>query len=779
LGEGNWMKEIVCGILFSICSISVLSADTTKIDVFKNNYIHFGGEAQNNSEFYNELDNGRILSKNLKLPSFSKPVQIIANLDIDTDGDPWDRAGTIYIDVPGMEEIELLKFITGYGGHSILEKDVTYLAPLLTGEITINAFVDTWVQNGWIFDFSLSFIETDSIQPATWNYGIMFNSGMTRAQIDEGKPVYPINIPPNPERVMLTYYVSGHCTDGRGADEFESKDNVIAIDDLEIHRYKPWRSDCENFAKQNAGGGTYWYSRSGWCPGDKVYPVVLDVSDKMNGGLHNLSYWIENIRPKGSDGNFGYWRVSSSLAGWGDISAWVPEKIVLAGPGESMFPTETIINLMLDLVDPSGYTILKTDQIVEISASKDDGLFSTDQSNWSNPLLIEITHGAANVWFKCASEGEVILKARDVDSDPSMQDADDLILMISNPVAGSGDYSLQFDGSDDYVNCGNDTSLQISGKQLTLEALVKVNEFKDEVYQGCVITKDENDAAAHDAGYMIRIGSNGIVNFNIGSNGWNELNTPQNTLMQYLLYHVSATYDGNHMRIYINGEEKAKSGSASFNIGNAVDQPLLIGDSPQWPGRSFNGKIDEVRVWNIARSQSQIQKTMNDTLNQNYYFTADSGLVGYWRLNEGDGQFTGDLSVYSNHGILGSTADSDINDPVWIVADTMLSSNQAKISLPDDYHVSQNYPNPFNNNTIIRIVTPTVAKVHAVIFNSHGQLIKHVVNGQLPKGQHTLSWDGKNQSEQLVASGIYFFSVRFTDLTGKSSLQGCKLVYAK
>jgi hypothetical protein len=338
---------------------------------------------------------------------------------------------------------------------------------------------------------------------------------------------------------------------------------------------------------------------------------------------------------------------------------------------------------------------------------------------------------------------------------------------------------LQFDGSNDYVNCGNDVSLQITGKQITLEALVKVNQFKDEVWKGCVITKDENDDAAHDAGYMIRIGNNGRVNFNLGSNGWNELNTPANTIEQYALYHVSATYDGTHMRIYVNGEEKAKSGIVSFNIANAVEQPLLIGDSPQWPGRCFDGEIDEVRVWNIARSQTQIQGSMRDTLNQNYYSSGDSGLVGYWRFDEGSGQFTGDLSVYSNNGILGSTTDSDVNDPHWIVADTILSSNQIDSSPPDNYQLLQNFPNPFNNKTVIRIITPTVSIVHASIFNSHGQLIRHVLNGQLPKGRHTLSWAGDNQDGQTVSNGIYFLSVRFTDLTGKSHLQVSKLVFAK
>lgn len=115
---------------------------------------------------------------------------------------------------------------------------------------------------------------------------------------------------------------------------------------------------------------------------------------------------------------------------------------MLIGPVENEFPTETIVNLRLDLVDESGYTIFETDQIVEISADKEDGLFSIDQITWSNPLEVEIKHGTTTVSFKAESEGEITISALDSDSDPTMQPADDLVLTISNPIASSGIYFL-------------------------------------------------------------------------------------------------------------------------------------------------------------------------------------------------------------------------------------------------------------------------------------------------------------------------------------------------
>ena len=47
---------------------------------------------------------------------------VFSTLQEGTDGDPWDRAGAVMLTIPGMEKIELLKFITGFGGRSDLRQ---------------------------------------------------------------------------------------------------------------------------------------------------------------------------------------------------------------------------------------------------------------------------------------------------------------------------------------------------------------------------------------------------------------------------------------------------------------------------------------------------------------------------------------------------------------------------------------------------------------------------------------------------------------------------------
>jgi len=132
-----------------------------------------------------------------------------------------------------------------------------------------------------------------------------------------------VEIPDSSYRIEMHYLVSGHCTDGTDADEFESKFNVVKVDGLEILRYKPWRSDCTDFRDINPftrhwpdGTWSSDYSRSGWCPGDWVRPMVTDLRMDLPAGVHNMEFSIEDVRPRDENDHYGYWRVSAYLVGW-------------------------------------------------------------------------------------------------------------------------------------------------------------------------------------------------------------------------------------------------------------------------------------------------------------------------------------------------------------------------------------------------------------------------------------------------------------------------------
>lgn len=71
----------------------------------------------------------------------------------------------------------------------------------------------------------------------------------------------------------------------------------------------------------------------------------------------------------------------------------------------------------------------------------------------------------------------------------------------------------------------------------------------------------------------------------------------------------------------------------------------------------------------------------------------------------------------------------------------------------------QNYPNPFNPTTTIRFSTPNDAIVVLTIYNIKGQQVRTLVNNSLQKGVHTYVWNGLDQNNRPVGSGIYFYKV--------------------
>lgn len=95
--------------------------------------------------------------------------------------------------------------------------------------------------------------------------------------------------------------------------------------------------------------------------------------------------------------------------------------------------------------------------------------------------------------------------------------------------------------------------------------------------------------------------------------------------------------------------------------------------------------------------------------------------------------------------------------------------------IPQKIVLEQNYPNPFNSSTIISFSIPasmTNSHVELKIYNLHGQLIKSLLNQNLPSGNYITKWDGTDAKVQPVASGVYFYELKVdaNRITKKMSL---------
>lgn len=93
-------------------------------------------------------------------------------------------------------------------------------------------------------------------------------------------------------------------------------------------------------------------------------------------------------------------------------------------------------------------------------------------------------------------------------------------------------------------------------------------------------------------------------------------------------------------------------------------------------------------------------------------------------------------------------------------------------TLPDGFELHQNHPNPFNPNTTISFSLPAAEHVKLDIYNVNGQVVRTLIDRNMPDGTHTVEWDSTDETGNPVASGIYFYRLSAGDksLTKKMSL---------
>ena len=133
--------------------------------------------------------------------------------------------------------------------------------------------------------------------------------------------------------------------------------------------------------------------------------------------------------------------------------------------------------------------------------------------------------------------------------------------------------------------------------------------------------------------------------------------------------HIAMTWDGTVLTTYVNGLAKITAqGTGSATTLNTAQSVLMIGYNPT-NNNCFNGYFDEFRVWNVARSATEIKDNYNKPLVGN-----EAGLVGYWKFDEASGTTVADAVTATGHtahpGTL--TADTSAHNPTFVTPATPL-----------------------------------------------------------------------------------------------------------
>jgi len=104
---------------------------------------------------------------------------------------------------------------------------------------------------------------------------------------------------------------------------------------------------------------------------------------------------------------------------------------------------------------------------------------------------------------------------------------------------------------------------------------------------------------------------------------------------------------------------------------------------------------------------------------------------------------------------------SQKHDEHWALLYDLLDKNAENddLHVPAKPKITSNYPNPFNPSTTIAYYIPVKSNVKMAIYNIKGQCVKDLINNEIPKGNHKIIWDGKDNTGRSVSSGLYFVRI--------------------
>jgi len=194
--------------------------------------------------------------------------------------------------------------------------------------------------------------------------------------------------------------------------------------------------------------------------------------------------------------------------------------------------------------------------------------------------------------------------------------------------------ALTFNGSSNYVTVPSTINTAITGNNITVEGWFYITatfNLTSLVTEALGINNNVKFGITSGLASGAQKIYAGFTNAGSSTTVTSATNLPLNTWT-----HIAATYDGSSLNVYVNGtlsgtvanSSGLPSGADSWYFGKAASGSNL-----------FPGNMDEIRIWNVARSQSDINANKNTVISN-----TSSGLVGYYKLDESSGSTAADAT---------------------------------------------------------------------------------------------------------------------------------------
>ncbi|MFA6233276.1 MAG: S8 family serine peptidase [Bacteroidota bacterium] len=241
---------------------------------------------------------------------------------------------------------------------------------------------------------------------------------------------------------------------------------------------------------------------------------------------------------------------------------------------------------------------------------------------------------------------------------------------------GDAGYALLFDHRGDLVSVPHSTAFDDieANDELTFEAWVKIDNYDSEYFP--VLDKYNPDI---DWGWQFAVTSGGmdlnLIWASVGCSATVETGSWQ---------HVAVSYKRSEgvARFFINGNLAQETATTADVPDVESEKPLLIGNGPSGGDEQAFGMIDEVRIWNVARSEQQIRSMMKVPVN-----SGEPGLVLRMAFDEGSGMTTQDASAHAPMAAL-------VQHPEWTVSDAVWSAPAAPRLLSPADAATKQFPQP-------------------------------------------------------------------------------------